>query len=405
MTEAAWAAAFNEDGTDESNLQGAIVKKLIEAAKATGEETLLIPSRGTKPSAGKEWRTLVSEAQLTPLETRAFSIWLEDRWGTEAHDVFREPMKEVALSQPMPKAPAKVDPPAPEESEEKDEALKMFAERATPAKAPGAHDARFGFTGKHVSTKSREQMDIDAHAGVNDSLELAKLTWVLFFGRMPEEGHDSVKYGTHPEGTKLAKTLNSAPGTNLRSLVEKKTTTMADYRDFFRTAHQALGSSPPLQMRLSDHWQELQRFVYSPDMVAAYYKKALPSMNGRGIPDLFDHSILLQVVCEKVNGPANESFAELEAKVVAFEKKMEAVSTKVDKQSEAAEKANAMKGELSNLKNEVSNVKSTVAELKKKPTTPAGDKYCAWCDNNGFAASAYTHNEDKCGRKKAANQT
>ena len=65
--------------------------------------------------------------------------------------------------------------------------------------------------------------------------------------------------------------------------------------------------------------------------------------------------------------------------------------------------ANAIKGELSNLKNEVSNVKSTVADLKKKPAPP-GDKYCAWCDNNGFAESAYTHSEDKCGRKKAANQ-
>ena len=118
MTEVAWAAAFNEEGTDESNLQGAIVKKLIEAAKATGEETLLIPSRGTKPSAGKEWRTLVTEAQLTPLETNAFSIWLEDRWGVEVYDVFREPIKEVALSRPMPKASAKVDPPAPGDSEE-----------------------------------------------------------------------------------------------------------------------------------------------------------------------------------------------------------------------------------------------------------------------------------------------
>ena len=76
-----------------------------------------------------------------------------------------------------------------------------------PAKAPGAHDARFGYTGKHVTTKSREQMDIEAHAGVTSSLELAKLTWVLFFGRMPEDGHESVKYGTHPEGTKLAKTI------------------------------------------------------------------------------------------------------------------------------------------------------------------------------------------------------
>ena len=67
-------AAFNEEGTDESNLQGGIIKKLMEAAKATGEEEMLIPSRGAKPSAGKEWRTLVTEAQLTPLETNAFTI-------------------------------------------------------------------------------------------------------------------------------------------------------------------------------------------------------------------------------------------------------------------------------------------------------------------------------------------
>ena len=74
MTEAAWGAAFNE-------LQGAIVKKIIDAAQATGEEMLLIPSRGKKPSAGKEWRTLVTEAQLTPLELNAFTIWLEERSG------------------------------------------------------------------------------------------------------------------------------------------------------------------------------------------------------------------------------------------------------------------------------------------------------------------------------------
>ena len=108
MTEAAWAAAFNEEGTDESNLQGAIVKKLMEAAKATGEEDLLIPSRGAKPSAGKEWRTLVTEAQLTPLELNAFTIWLEDRCGEDVANVFREPIKEVALSRPMPKAPPSV---------------------------------------------------------------------------------------------------------------------------------------------------------------------------------------------------------------------------------------------------------------------------------------------------------
>ena len=52
MTEVAWAAAFNEEGTDESNLQGAIVKKIIEAAKATGEEDLLIPSRGMPQQGG-----------------------------------------------------------------------------------------------------------------------------------------------------------------------------------------------------------------------------------------------------------------------------------------------------------------------------------------------------------------
>ena len=86
---------------------------------------------------------------------------------------------------------------------------------------------------------------------------------------------------------------------------------------------------------------------------------------------------------------------------VAIEKKIDTVASKADKQTEAAEKVNAVKGDLANLKNEVSNVKSTVAELKKKPN-PAGDKYCAWCDNNGFAESAYTHTEDKCGRKKAA---
>ena len=108
MTEVAWAAAFNEEGTDESNLQGAIVKKIIDAAQATGEEMLLIPSRGKKPSAGKEWRTLVTEAQLTPLELNAFTIWLEDRWGEDVANVFREPIKEVALSRPMPKAPPSV---------------------------------------------------------------------------------------------------------------------------------------------------------------------------------------------------------------------------------------------------------------------------------------------------------
>ena len=76
----------------------------------------------------------------------------------------------------------------------------------------------------------------------------------------------------------------------------------------------------------------------------------------------------------------------------------------MDKMTDALDKLTAVKNDMANLKNEVSNVKSSVTELKKKPAASGGDKYCSWCDTNGFAESAYTHNEDKCGRKKAANK-
>ena len=36
MTEAAWAAAFNEKGTAETELQGAIVTKLIDGCQGDG---------------------------------------------------------------------------------------------------------------------------------------------------------------------------------------------------------------------------------------------------------------------------------------------------------------------------------------------------------------------------------
>ena len=67
-------------------------------------------------------------------------------------------------------------------------------------------------------------------------------------------------------------------------------------------------------------------------------------------------------------------------------------------------KAHQIKKKREQQRDDLKKNKKSKDELKKKPTTPAGDKYCAWCDNNGFASSAYTHNEDKCGRKKAANK-
>ena len=46
-------------------------------------------------------------------------------------------------------------------------------------------------------------------------LELAILSWTHLYARTPDPNNDAVKYGTHPEGTKLAKTFSSAPGATL----------------------------------------------------------------------------------------------------------------------------------------------------------------------------------------------
>ena len=413
MSEAAWSAVFNEESEDASKLAEGIRAKIIAAAQATEEgDTLLIPSRGAHASAGKQWRIVVELAgarDLTPIEVQHFVIWLEDRWGTEVADVFALPLRTVTLAPPSVRAPIvakgpEADPPAPEPE---DEAAKLFGARS-PAPAADATPGgkMMSRDGSGMVPKSAEQKDLDAHPGVTTSIELAILTWTHLYARTPDPNNEAVKYGTHPEGTKLAKTFSSAPGATLRALVDKKTTTLSDYRDYFRTAHQALAVYPAIQSRLIDHWQELQRFLHTPEMIAAYYRKALPSMTGRGIPDLFDQSILLQVVCEKVTGPSDDALGEIKAKFGELEKKCETLSTKMDKMTDSIDKVTAVKNDLANLKNELTNLKSGVTELKKKSVpSGGGDKYCAWCDSNGFAESAYTHNEDKCGRKKAANQS
>ena len=411
MSEAAWDAVFQQEGGDASTLAEGIRAKIIAAAQATEEgDTLLIPSRGAHASAGKQWRIVLELAgarDLTSLELQHFIIWLEERWGVEVANGFALPLKTVTLAPPSLRAPivappAPADPPAPEPE---DEAAKLFGARSPPAASGATAGGKtMSRDGTGMVPKTTEQKDIDAHPGVTTSIELAILTWTHLYARTPDPNNEAVKYGTHPEGTKLAKTFSSAPGATLRALVDKKTTTLADYRDYFRTAHQALVAYPAIQSRLIDHWQELQRFLHTPEMIAAYYRKSLPSMTGRGIPDLFDQSILLQVVCEKVTGPSDDTLGEIKTKFGDLEKKCETMATKMDKMADSIDKVTAVKNDLSNLKNEVANVKSGVAELKKKPAAGGGDKYCAWCDSNGFAESAYTHNEDKCGRKKAANK-